>query len=177
MFALNLLRPARAAMVLAATFAQSAAAGHVADALIPPETGGTMTVLGIAIRELSPAAGPGLDAYGFEALTPPGLGAPPHVHANEDEVVFVVDGSYDVLLGETGQRVGPGGVLVMPRGIPHAFTNASDAPGTTVWVVSPDTSFRAFFAELAALPDGPPDMEAVAAIFAAHDITLLPPTE
>src|SRR5207253_8005012 len=35
----------------------------------------------------------------FEQTTPAGWGPPRHVHANEDEIVYVLDGTYDVSVG------------------------------------------------------------------------------
>lgn len=113
--------------------------------------------------------------YVFELVTPPGHGIPPHVHKNEDEVIQVIEGEFEVLLGEQTHRVKSGGTIHFARSIPHGFRNVGTQPGTTLWTVIPGANFEKFFAELGALPaGGPPDMAKVAAIFSKYEIELLP---
>ncbi|MBE7472926.1 MAG: cupin domain-containing protein [Anaerolineae bacterium] len=113
--------------------------------------------------------------YVFELVTPPGHGIPPHVHKNEDEVIQVVEGEYEIQLGEQTYQAKAGAVIHFPRSIAHAFRNAGSKPGTTVWTVIPGANFEKFFEELGALPaGGPPDMARVAAIFSKYEIELLP---
>jgi quercetin dioxygenase-like cupin family protein len=52
----------------------------------------------------------------------PGAGAPLHVHPDVDEVIIVLEGTLDVQLGADRRQVGPNHTLVIPGGIPHAFT-------------------------------------------------------
>jgi quercetin dioxygenase-like cupin family protein len=81
----------------------------------------------------------------------PGVLVPPHVHEREDELTYVTE-------GEIGARVGDrelpslavGQYLWKPRGIPHAFWNASGAPATILDVIMP-AGFERFFLELAEL--------------------------
>ena len=51
---------------------------------------------------------------------PPLLDTPRHVHANEDEVFHVLEGEHVVQCGDAEFRLGPGGLIFLPRGIPHA---------------------------------------------------------
>ena len=57
----------------------------------------------------------------FEDLMTQGKTTPLHVHANEDEALYVLDG--EILLHVDGNEhtVGARGVAVAPRGVPHAF--------------------------------------------------------
>src|SRR4051794_11281491 len=61
-------------------------------------------------------------------LKPWHLGAPPHMHRREDQVLCVVEGELMVQVGERVTRAGPGSVVFKPRGVYHAFWN----PGATM---------------------------------------------
>jgi quercetin dioxygenase-like cupin family protein len=47
---------------------------------------------------------------------------PRHVHANEDELVYVLAGVVKVRLGDTLQRLEPGASRLLRRGIEHGYT-------------------------------------------------------
>jgi mannose-6-phosphate isomerase-like protein (cupin superfamily) len=57
----------------------------------------------------------------------PGAGAPLHVHSDVDEVIMVLEGTLDVQLGPNRSQVGPNHTLVIPGGVPHAFTAVGPA--------------------------------------------------
>ncbi len=57
----------------------------------------------------------------FEDFMAQGKTTPLHVHANEDETLYVLEGEILVHIDGTDHRVGPRGVAVAPRGVPHAF--------------------------------------------------------
>lgn len=55
----------------------------------------------------------------FEEV-PPVADTPLHVHSREDELFYVLEGDHVVVRGEEELRVGPGAVVFLPKGIPHA---------------------------------------------------------
>jgi mannose-6-phosphate isomerase-like protein (cupin superfamily) len=57
----------------------------------------------------------------FEDFMTQGKTTPLHVHANEDEALYVLEGEILVHIDGSDHRVGPRGVAVAPRGVPHAF--------------------------------------------------------
>ena len=61
----------------------------------------------------------------FEDLMAQGKTTPLHVHANEDEVLYVLDGEILVHIDGTDHPVGRHGVAFAPRGVPHAFVVTS----------------------------------------------------
>lgn len=112
----------------------------------------------------------------MKCFPPVGAGIPPHVHEYEDEIIYVLEGSYGIFLDGEQYQTGTGACLHFPRGVPHGFQNIGDAPGRTLWTVMPGASFEQFFTELGALPaDQPPDLEKVAAIFGRYGMQILPP--
>ena len=80
-----------------------------------------------------------------------------------------------MVLGEETFIAKAGDSVFFPRGIAHAFKNASSKATTAIFTVSPGASFEDFFNQLAALPPGPPDMDKIVEIFAAHGMTILHP--
>ena len=52
---------------------------------------------------------------------------PWHVHPNEDEAVYVLEGELVLAIGGEEHHVGQGGFFVAPRGVPHAFMVVSES--------------------------------------------------
>jgi quercetin dioxygenase-like cupin family protein len=57
----------------------------------------------------------------FEATLVPGTEPPPHVHSREDELFYVLEGEFDVYVGEEVFSGKAGGCIFLPRFKPHAF--------------------------------------------------------
>ncbi|MEA2123924.1 MAG: hypothetical protein QOI80_706 [Solirubrobacteraceae bacterium] len=55
-----------------------------------------------------------------------GKTTPNHIHPNEDEAIYVLEGELLVDVEGEQHRVGPGGLFVAPRGVPHAFMVTSE---------------------------------------------------
>ena len=112
-------------------------------------TGDTMTLL---------ATGESTDGslVLLENLTAPGGGPPPHVHAGEDEFFYVVDGSFEIRIGERVHALGPGGFAYVPRGTVHNFRNTAATPSRILVGFTPG-GIEGFFREAGrpATDDGP----------------------
>jgi len=98
-------------------------------------------------------------------IAPRSLGAPTHTHEREDEYSFVIEGRMGAMLGDEVIDAGPGEFVEKPRGIPHAFWNATDEPTRLLEVISPG-GFEQYFAEMAPLLNagGEPDVAAIVAV-------------
>lgn len=57
----------------------------------------------------------------FEELCPPGVVAPPHVHDNEEEAFFVLEGDLTFLLGDEEIDAPPGTYVHVAPGTLHGF--------------------------------------------------------
>jgi quercetin dioxygenase-like cupin family protein len=92
----------------------------------------------------------------LENLTAPGGGPPPHVHTREDEFFYVLDGTFEIRIGDEVHAVGPGGYAYVPRGTVHNFRNAADAPSRLLVGFTP-AGMEGFFREAGrpATDDGP----------------------
>jgi quercetin dioxygenase-like cupin family protein len=105
-----------------------------------------------------------------ENENPPGVGPPPHVHANEDEVFYVLAGRVEFRVdGE--RRVGEAGTTVLlPRGSTHTWRVVGDDDARMLIMLMP-AGLEDYFRELSGLEgDGQPDMEAVLEVSARHGI-------
>lgn len=83
----------------------------------------------------------------IELVTQPGQGVMVHVHEHEDELVYVVDGEIEVTLGDQTLTATAGILALLPRGIPHGFTNIGDKPSRVLDVILPG-KFDHYFVEL-----------------------------
>jgi len=104
-------------------------------------------------------------------ITPPGGGAPPHYHSNEDEIFHVIEGRVAFFLNGEWIEVGPDGTAFMPRGIVHTFKNVGDRPSRMLNMTTP-SGFEKFFARCADefAKHGEPDMSRIVEIGAEHGI-------
>ena len=119
-----------------------------------------------------------------EIVSPRSMGAPPHMHGDEDEVFIVMEGEISFLNGEDVVVAGPGTVAILPRGHWHGFWNHTDEPTTLMLAVSPG-DFGNFFDEVvadirAANADNPDAIGGIIAAAAARrnvtvDMSRLPP--
>src|SRR5919199_1854479 len=60
-------------------------------------------------------------------IKPRALAAPMHTHRHEDEYTYVLEGEIGVQIGEEVRVARPGDLVFKPRGVPHAFWNATDS--------------------------------------------------
>lgn len=79
---------------------------------------------------------------------PPMVDTPLHVHAKEDEMFYVLGGEHIVQCGDQEFHLGPGGVVFLPRGIPHSQRRVVPGEGRLLVLTSP-AGFEGFFRELA----------------------------
>jgi mannose-6-phosphate isomerase-like protein (cupin superfamily) len=108
-----------------------------------------------------------------EDLTPPGQGAPPHVHRRELETFIVLDGDYEFQCGDRKFKATKGATVVLPREIPHAFKNTGNITGKTLVVLVPG-GMEKVFEEISAMPPGPPDIGKINAITMKYGVEFLP---
>jgi uncharacterized cupin superfamily protein len=116
-----------------------------------------------------------------EGLVEPRTAGPPlHVHNEMDEMCYVLDGEAVVQVGDDRHVLVTGCFAWVPRGVPHAFANASDRPVRLLGLCVP-AGIEEFFAAQAAYVaglQGPPDPDRMAAIWAGHSGSVVgPPIE
>jgi quercetin dioxygenase-like cupin family protein len=102
----------------------------------------------------------------FETLHQPGTLVPLHVHPKQDEFFYMLAGLLDLELGAAKVQAKPGDLVRMPRGVPHAFHNHTEAPARALFWVSPAGRLKELFDRLHDLTD----LEEAIRISAAHDV-------
>jgi mannose-6-phosphate isomerase-like protein (cupin superfamily) len=110
-------------------------------------------------------------SFAFETFDPPGTGVPPHVHPLQEEHIYVLEGVFTLYLDGEWTTAGPGDTVLMPRNLPHAYYNRSEAPTRGLFWVSPTGKLPALFDHLHNLTDP----EEVVRLSAEHDVDFLPP--
>ena len=62
---------------------------------------------------------------------------PIHVHANDDETVYVIEGELTAVIAGRPRRLAAGESIFLPRGIPHPRVNMSGTPNRDIWIGTP----------------------------------------
>src|SRR4030095_8703002 len=57
----------------------------------------------------------------------PGEGPPDHVHFSQEEVFFILEGTYELTVDEQTSTVGPGTIVFIPRNVVHRVKNVGEA--------------------------------------------------
>ncbi|MGH2774737.1 MAG: cupin domain-containing protein [Actinomycetota bacterium] len=76
------------------------------------------------------------------------LDTPLHVHRNEDEIWYILEGDHVIRIGDEEFTAGPGAVVFGPRGVPHAQRRVVPRSGRILELLHP-AGFEGFFRELA----------------------------
>lgn len=117
-----------------------------------------------------------------EASNAPNTGVPPHIQHMEDEAFIILEGEYTFQVEDQTLQCGPGEVLYVPRGVPHAFENTGTKPGRILILQAPGGIHEQYFAEawepiedITNLPPegGPPDFSKIKAAAQRHGIEMV----
>ena len=60
-------------------------------------------------------------------MAPNADGPESHVHADEDDVFYVLEGTLSFFLGDHWIEASRGALVIAPGGVPHDFENRTDA--------------------------------------------------
>ncbi len=107
-------------------------------------------------------------------------GGPRHLHHDQDEWLYVIDGEFDFEVGEEQFRLGAGESVFLPRKVAHVWASANNKPGKTINVYQPAGKMEAFFRELGKYNGKPYVHEALSIdefrrLFHDHGMDLLGP--
>ncbi len=118
-----------------------------------------------------------------EEITPSQGGPPPHLHRQEDEALYVLEGEVEFLLGEESIPAGAGSCVYAPQGILHTWRNVGASPSKMLAVITPGGLERFFLEageeapEGSSPPEGPPDVERIMGLAAKYGVEIPPPPE
>ena len=86
------------------------------------------------------AATTGGDLFLMETHIPEGFSPPLHVHHDEHEAFYVLEGELDIVCGPERYRATPGAFAFLPSGVAHTFRAVAEARILTI--AAPSTSPR-----------------------------------
>jgi quercetin dioxygenase-like cupin family protein len=95
-------------------------------AIVTPKQALSIKPFGIEVRVLLTTEATGGAISVIMAWHKPGEGPPDHVHFSQEEMFFIVEGTYELTLGGETSTVGPGTLVFIPRNVVHRFKNAGD---------------------------------------------------
>jgi quercetin dioxygenase-like cupin family protein len=73
----------------------------------------------------------------MESVYPAGLSVHTHVHAGEDEMLYLLAGELTGYCGEDSWTATAGSFVFVPRDIPHSFTVTSSGPASALVITGP----------------------------------------
>ena len=88
----------------------------------------------------------------LENEVPPKAGPALHRHGNEDEMYYVLEGTFRFKLADRIELAPPGAFVYIPMGTPHCFQNLGDEPGRLLVMFTPSGMERFFRAKAELLP-------------------------
>ncbi len=101
-------------------------------------------------------------------------GPPRHLHHEQDEWFYVVEGEYVIEVGEERYELGPGDSVLAPRKVAHVWAYVGEGTGRLIAALQPAGEIEAFFDELATL-GSTPDREVLQRTFSSHGMELTGP--
>ena len=130
----------------------------------------------MAVRFLVEGRRAGGSVAVFEFDVPAGVAVPAgHSHDGYEETIYGLEGVLTWTVEGVPTDVGPGEVLVIPRGAVHKFDNPHGTDAKSLAIVTPGILGPDYFREVAAVLDaaagGPPDFAALGAVMRRHGIT------
>ena len=85
------------------------------------------------------------DMYTFESTRVKNGGPSLHVHADQDEWWYILDGAFKVKVGEDLFEAKAGDSVFGPRGIPHTFSKISEGTAKMIITFQPAGKMEEFF--------------------------------
>ena len=97
-----------------------------------------------------------------------------HLHHEQDEWFYVVEGEYAIEVGEERYELGPGDSVLAPRKVAHVWAHVGEGTGRVIAALQPAGEIEAFFDELATLGSSP-EREVLRRTFSSHGLELTGP--
>ena len=89
-----------------------------------------------------------------ELICPPSFGPPPHVHQDEDEAWYILEGEVSFACGDKRSTANVGSFVLAPRAIEHTFMTWDQGPVRMLQITSP-ARFERFAAEMGRAAEEP----------------------
>ncbi|GGF20029.1 cupin domain-containing protein [Hymenobacter cavernae] len=100
-------------------------------------------------------------------------GPPLHVHYQQDEEFYILEGEFLVQVGEEKYTLKAGDLIFLPRNIPHGFLVLSET-AKMLFLTQPSGTTEAFFQQLSRL-GSTASLEQVQQLHLAHNLKIVGP--
>jgi mannose-6-phosphate isomerase-like protein (cupin superfamily) len=120
--------------------------------IVTPEQALSIKPFGLDVKVLLTTEATGGAVSVLMGRIKPGEGPGDHVHFNQEEMFFIVEGTYEMTVGGQTTTAGPGTIVFIPRNVVHHFKNVGNTTGCILDLSLPgghDHYFKAI-SELAA---------------------------
>ncbi|RAX41090.1 cupin domain-containing protein [Rhizobium tropici] len=97
----------------------------------------TFVVAGVAMKRLLSGAKTNGQFCLFENRSDGNTRTPVHVHAEDDETIYMIEGELTAIIDRKMHTLTTGGSIFMPRGVPHQLMNNTDKTARYVLVGTP----------------------------------------
>ena len=104
----------------------------------------------------------------LEGHLKPGNEPPPHIHEHEDELFYVLEGAFDVFVGDQAFELQTGGCVFLPRLRPHGFIIRS--PRLRILALFQPSGIDGYFRSMSAPPADEPDLPSEARTYSTSDM-------
>jgi mannose-6-phosphate isomerase-like protein (cupin superfamily) len=88
-----------------------------------------------------------------ELVAEPGFAPTPHIHRLHEELFYVLEGTFDFLVGDETMRLGPGSFVEVPPGTVHDFCNVGPGVARLLGITTPG-GLDSYFEEVQGLVMG-----------------------
>jgi mannose-6-phosphate isomerase-like protein (cupin superfamily) len=130
----------------------------------------TRTVIDIKVSTLD--TGGGLSVAEITSLHKGGPAR--HLHHEQDEWFYVVEGEHVIEVGAERYELGPGDSVFAPRKVAHVWAHVGEGTGRVIAALQPAGEIEAFFEDLAKL-GRTPEREELQRVFTSHGMELAGP--
>jgi mannose-6-phosphate isomerase-like protein (cupin superfamily) len=97
-----------------------------------------------------------------------------HLHHEQDEWFYIVEGEHVIEVGDERYELGPGDSLLGPRKVTHAWAHVGEGTGRMIAALQPAGEIEEFFEDLAKLGTTPEGGE-LNRVFDSHGLELVGP--
>jgi quercetin dioxygenase-like cupin family protein len=102
------------------------------------------------------------------------FGPPRHVHFEQDEWFYPLEGTFRIDVGEEEFELKPGDFLFAPRGVPHVWKHLEEEPGRMLVAFLPAGKMESFFRRFTQ-GGAMPAQKDLPALFAEHGMQVVGP--
>ena len=94
--------------------------------IVKPEEASPLKAFGLDLKVLLTTEATGGAVSVLMGWHKPGEGPSDHVHFSQEEMFFIVEGTYELTVGDQTTTAGPGTIVFIPRNVVHRFKNVGE---------------------------------------------------